>query len=108
MQIYSWTALGLSRVGRRDRGIQVERGTFHPHVCKLDVYADSGWAGAADRHSHANMFTECEHGPFVSSSRKQKVLAPGSGEAEFCSLASGIAQGLPFDRGDGNLQLSKK
>ena len=62
MQIYSWTALGLTRVGIRVRGIRIEGGTFPPHVFKLDVYADSGWAGAADRHSHSNMFTECEHG----------------------------------------------
>ena len=49
---------------------------------------------AADRHSHANMSTECEHGPLSSSSRKQKVIAPSIGEAEFYSLASGISQEL--------------
>ena len=39
------------------------------------------------------MFVECEYVSLFSSSLKQRIIAPSSGEIEFHSLASGISQG---------------
>ena len=50
----------------------------------------------ADEHSQSSMFIDCEHGLVFSSSRERKVIALYCGEAEFCSLASGLCHALLF------------
>ena len=70
--------------------------TKSKNIVHLDVYADSDWAGAADRHSQTSLHVVCDECPMMGLSRRQQVIATSSGEAEYYAMASGLSQGLLF------------
>ena len=64
-------------------------------MLRLDVHVDSDWAGGgADRKSTSGGMMMLEGAAVKHWSRTQKTRAMRSGEAEYCALVTGCAEGL--------------
>lgn len=64
----------------------------HGHL-EIDVYTDADWAGSpSDRRSTSGYFTRVGGNVVTWKSKKQKVVALSSAEAEFRGVARGVAE----------------
>lgn len=77
--------------GTADRGVLFKKNDHH----KIQTYTDADWAGDRDsRKSTSGYFTLVGGNLVTWKSKKQKVVALSSAEAEFREIAKGIAEVL--------------
>ena len=63
------------------------------HVVRLDEYSDNNWAGSTDRKSQSSGVLLVDGAPLYSFSRRQSVIAPSSGTAEFYAGCATVGTG---------------